>query len=216
MKVRCPNCRAVSVVDEAAIPPQGAYGRCPKCHTRILLRRGADTSLSPLGTRTRIMEDEAADETTRIVPESGLGLGCVAKALALAIFAAMVVFAAFVIPPIQHPPVPEKAASKPIRLDLPPEYPPAAFNQDLLTLRRKIRHRNYSAYQTFDDLEIRVFIEMMIRCGLDCYDVDRLIVTPLSTRDGFKAELYCYGGGRHSIEYLWSRNWLAIDGRVCP
>lgn len=39
MKIRCPKCKAVSNVDAAKIPPQGARVRCPRCKTRFLLKR---------------------------------------------------------------------------------------------------------------------------------------------------------------------------------
>jgi len=39
MKVKCPKCQAVIKADQSKIPEKGAYGRCPKCQERFLIRR---------------------------------------------------------------------------------------------------------------------------------------------------------------------------------
>ena len=39
MKAQCPSCETAYRIDDSKIPEKGIYARCPKCQTRIFLKK---------------------------------------------------------------------------------------------------------------------------------------------------------------------------------
>ena len=59
MKVQCPKCSAAYQIDNSKLPPKGAYGKCPKCQTRFLVKKEA------------VPRDKAKWEDNKICPKCG-------------------------------------------------------------------------------------------------------------------------------------------------
>jgi len=56
MKVQCPQCKAAYQIPDTKIPDKGAYARCPKCQTRFLVRKAADSRKTPLSQQNQMTE----------------------------------------------------------------------------------------------------------------------------------------------------------------
>ena len=67
MRFQCSKCKTVFRVDEAKVPEKGAYGRCPKCKERILIKK--DQSLEArTGQELRIGEEQPSPEPALPAP----------------------------------------------------------------------------------------------------------------------------------------------------
>lgn len=234
MKVKCPKCGAAAKVDASRIPDQGARAKCPSCGTPFLIQKHQDSttpqpykSTTPRPPRSQRLPytppeqgDEPWDDPDFEMPvvysDIEGGRGC---SMLTALFVVLIVGLALI--GLQKTPG-ERAGddfvTKKVQAEkqTAPIYSQENFQTDLAQMRRKIIHRNYTAYTVQrEGPEMRVLRYLFDYCGRACDVPVETEIRPLPSHDGFEAEIWCYEQGRPVIKYLWTYDSLWVDGKQC-
>ena len=215
MKIRCPNCQALSEVDDSKIPKQGAWGRCPKCGERIRIGPSGETAPGGIGKDTKLAEDELDfGPPVTVETDTGSRTGCIILLVFLFILSTTVGYIGLkgIDWGEEDDQIAQPAGKQAEEVE--EIYTEEQFVLDLKEIRRKLNTRNYTPYMaTFYAAEFRVLEHLADDCGLDCPYVWKAEIQPFPDRTGFAAEYLCGDHGDYSVEFRWSHTFHKHD---CP
>ena len=212
MKVSCPQCQAVSEIDDGKVPDQGAWGRCPKCGHKIFVSKHGGDAPPIYSTRVHEPDLEEEYETARVVHEKPTHSGCLMISVASAILVVVVLYLGFGVSPSKD------TDQEQVKLRFSP-----TFYEGLTRVRGRLAqrydmrsdHRVYTA--NADSLETRMIGEIMTLCQKNCATPHQVEIYPSQTPEGFEAYVWCDPGEdpNYLIQYDWVRDTAAIGGKFC-
>jgi hypothetical protein len=142
--------------------------------------------------------------------DTGTPLGCVIPLVAIILVSVIIIIIGLtsepevVVEPIK--PEPATVAGK---------EPPRQFRQDLMELRRTLgqyRGQSYTAMGARP--ECRLLYQLVNGCDKPCGRIERAVISPLGSEDGFAAAVFC-DGASYEVTFFWTDNRLAVDGAEC-